>query len=139
MFDIDDAMQVVYYKKNSSTGCKFLIMCDFGLVRSFRIPSFQRSPSINIKHQLKFRQHHYLIRPPTTHCDGCEYQSSLTYFLLALAFGPQLDSGFSGKRASLRSREGGLASFLMSKQACSLDTRVWRILQVRQDKMPKCK
>ena len=39
------------------------------------------------------------------------------YFLLARDFGPQLDSGFSGKRVSLSNLDGGFASFLMSKSA----------------------
>lgn len=47
-------------------------------------------------------------------------QCSYTYFLLALAFGPQFASGFSGNLASLRSRDGGLASFLTVKHASNL-------------------
>ncbi len=39
-----------------------------------------------------------------------------TYFLLALALGPQLALGFSGNLASFSSREGGLASLRIAKE-----------------------
>ena len=42
------------------------------------------------------------------------------YFLLALAFGPQLGSGFSGNLASFWIRDGGLASFRTEKLASIL-------------------
>lgn len=44
----------------------------------------------------------------------------LNHFLPALAFGPQFARGFSGNRANFRRRDGGLASFLISKLAFTL-------------------
>ena len=42
------------------------------------------------------------------------------YFLLALAFGPQFGSGFSGNLASFRTFEGGNASLHILNEAISL-------------------
>ena len=43
------------------------------------------------------------------------------YFLLALAFGPQLGSGFSGNRANFKTFESGKASLLILNDAFNLD------------------
>ncbi len=42
------------------------------------------------------------------------------YFLLALALGPQFDSGFEGNLANFSSFDGGLASFRISNDASIL-------------------
>ena len=47
-----------------------------------------------------------------------------TYFLLALALGPQLASGFSGNRDNFSSRDGGLASLRTVKDASILHIHV---------------
>ena len=44
----------------------------------------------------------------------------LAHFLPAFAFGPQFARGFSGNLANFRSRDGGLASFLIAKLASTL-------------------
>ena len=49
-----------------------------------------------------------------------QHTTLLAHFLPAFAFGPQFARGFSGNRANFRSRDGGLAFFLISKLAFTL-------------------